>query len=324
MKKNTYYGTGKRKGAVARVTLTNGTGKITVNGKEYTCRSSVSSSKTPGTTGTVYYSTKDPSNCITDYASSVSWFLLIGVALGALVLVIGIVMLKNNLNVVKKAKYLSKHGKLIKGIPYRMVDTNTIINNRRVQRIEINYTLPSGSTIILVGNPRYDFKTFDDDGLVDLLIDPNDPNNYFIDFEINYTGNVQVETYSNPNQNIPNQQMYNNNVISEQQVNQFANTVNQAAQNIQTVQNGINAVNGMMNGVISSNQISDIQAMQNTISNQQQYAQVQPVQSNFVNQQVSQPQPTNNSYNQQQELNTQFYQNAPVPNPNSQSNNNVQ
>ena len=291
-----------------------------VNGKEYTCRSSISSSKTPGTTGTVYYSTKDPSDCITDYAGSVSWFLLIGGALGALFLVVGVIMLRKNLNVVKKAKYLSKHGKLIKGIPYRMVDTNTIINNRRVQRIEINYTLPSGSTIILVGNPRYDFKTFDDDGLVDLLIDPNDPNNYFIDFEINYTGNVQVETYS-----VPNQQVYNNNQVVEQQVTQFANTVNQTAQNIQAVQNGINAVSNMMSGTISSNQISDIQAMQNAVNNQQQYNQVPPVQNSYVNQQVNQSQPVqNNNVNQQQDLNSQFYQSAPVPNPNSQTNNNNQ
>ena len=34
MKKNTYYGTGRRKGAVAKVNLVNGTGKITVNGKD--------------------------------------------------------------------------------------------------------------------------------------------------------------------------------------------------------------------------------------------------------------------------------------------------
>ena len=34
MKKNTYYGTGRRKGAIAKVTLVNGTGKITVNGKD--------------------------------------------------------------------------------------------------------------------------------------------------------------------------------------------------------------------------------------------------------------------------------------------------
>lgn len=34
MKKNVYYGTGKRKSSIAKVTLTNGTGKITVNGKD--------------------------------------------------------------------------------------------------------------------------------------------------------------------------------------------------------------------------------------------------------------------------------------------------
>ncbi len=31
---NTYYGTGRRKGAIAKVNLVNGTGKITVNGKD--------------------------------------------------------------------------------------------------------------------------------------------------------------------------------------------------------------------------------------------------------------------------------------------------
>ena len=34
MKKNIYYGTGRRKGAIAKVNLFNGTGKITVNGKD--------------------------------------------------------------------------------------------------------------------------------------------------------------------------------------------------------------------------------------------------------------------------------------------------
>ena len=34
MKNNTYYGTGRRKEAIAKVTLVNGTGKITVNGKD--------------------------------------------------------------------------------------------------------------------------------------------------------------------------------------------------------------------------------------------------------------------------------------------------
>jgi len=34
MKKNAYYGTGRRKESIAKVTLVNGTGKITVNGRD--------------------------------------------------------------------------------------------------------------------------------------------------------------------------------------------------------------------------------------------------------------------------------------------------
>ena len=34
MKKNAYYGTGRRKESVAKVNLVKGTGKITVNGKD--------------------------------------------------------------------------------------------------------------------------------------------------------------------------------------------------------------------------------------------------------------------------------------------------
>ena len=34
MKKNTYYGTGRRKESIAKVNLVNGTGKITVNGRD--------------------------------------------------------------------------------------------------------------------------------------------------------------------------------------------------------------------------------------------------------------------------------------------------
>ena len=38
--KRSFYGTGRRKGSVAKVTLTPGTGKITVNGKSYSVKTS--------------------------------------------------------------------------------------------------------------------------------------------------------------------------------------------------------------------------------------------------------------------------------------------
>ena len=59
-----------------------------------------------------------------------------------------------------------------------------------------------------------DRKVADADGMVDLIIDENDPNNYFIDFEINrLTGNLPTDYYkptTNEQQN-NNQANQNNN-----------------------------------------------------------------------------------------------------------------
>lgn len=59
------------------------------------------------------------------------------------------------------------------------------MNNRRIIAIQIDYKLPTGNVIRLKGEPRYDLQSYDEDGLVDLLIDLNDIKNYYIDFNIN-------------------------------------------------------------------------------------------------------------------------------------------
>ena len=170
----------------------------TVNGKQYSCSSNYSSSKEPSSKGVVYYKKGDPSNCLTDYSSSSHMFMLIGVGIGLLLTGIGAVSVIKKRKYIKKAKYLATNGKLIKNIPYTMEPTNTSVNGRTIEKIAINYTPPNGLTVHLTGNPRFDGKDSDEDGLVDLLIDPNDSSNYFIDFNINYSGNVQVEYYNNP------------------------------------------------------------------------------------------------------------------------------
>lgn len=55
----------------------------------------------------------------------------------------------------------------------------------------------------MYGDARYDRKTFDSDGRVDLLIDENNPENYFIDFEINrINGNLPQDYYQQNSQSI--------------------------------------------------------------------------------------------------------------------------
>ena len=68
----------------------------TVEGKEYTCSDNTSSSKRPSSEGIVYYSSKDPSKCMTDYAHKINYYLLIGVGIGAIFIGIGAFMMVKN------------------------------------------------------------------------------------------------------------------------------------------------------------------------------------------------------------------------------------
>ena len=95
----------------------------------------------------------------------------------------GLINVKKNINRIKK---LSQNGTLIKGLKYRLVSSTR--GNEKVQvglkAIEVDYKLPSGKLITLVGDPRYDSKSCEKDSRVDLLIDLNNPDNYYIDFDI--------------------------------------------------------------------------------------------------------------------------------------------
>jgi len=84
----------------------------------------------------------------------------------------------------KRYEYLAQNGRLEKGLPYRLEPTGSTSNGVRIMRIVVDYELPTGSQVTLYGDGRYDYKLADHDGLVDILIDPNDSNNYYIDFEI--------------------------------------------------------------------------------------------------------------------------------------------
>lgn len=192
----------------------------TVKGEQYSCKSRVSSSSIPSENTTIYYNSKNPSECLSSYELSGNWMLYIFLGLGGIILVWGCVMIIGSNKALKKAKLLSKNGKLIKNMPYRLEGTNTYINGYNVKKLVVDYIMPNGLTKTLVGDARYDLKTKDEDGLVDLLIDPNDADNYYIDFDIKYSEGAPVEFYSGPipenNQTEPVMQNIEN-VVQEQQ-----------------------------------------------------------------------------------------------------------
>jgi len=93
---------------------------------------------------------------------------------------------------------LNQKGKLIKNLPYRLENTGMTVNKVSIKRPVIYYTLSTGADVILYGDTRHDRKHYDADGMVDLLIDESNPNNYYIDFEINrLSGNLPQDYYEN-------------------------------------------------------------------------------------------------------------------------------
>ena len=62
-----------------------------VDGHTYQCKSETSGSQTPtATQNKVHYDTKDPEKCMTDYDQSTGWLLYVVIAVGILLVVLGI------------------------------------------------------------------------------------------------------------------------------------------------------------------------------------------------------------------------------------------
>ena len=199
-----------------------------IRGKEYKCSSQGSSSIMPSTKNRkVYFDSKNPSRCMTDYSRGNNKWILLFLLLPIVFISVAVY---NIIKVNKRIKLINKlntTGKLVKNLPYRLENTGMSVNGVQIQRPVVDYTLPSGTTITLQGDPRHDKKIADKDGMVDLIIDEANPNNYFIDFEINrLSGNLPTDYYTNDqifqnngNNNFMNQQdnqQYINNNISNQ------------------------------------------------------------------------------------------------------------
>ena len=132
----------------------------------------------------IYYDINDPSDCVSAYELDIGAPQIFIMLFTSIFPTIGICGMLGVYKRIKKMKYLAENGTLVKGLPYRMVESGTVVNGEVLPAILVEYTLPSGVTVELLGEARYDFRTRDEDGLVDLLIDLDDPSNYYINFDI--------------------------------------------------------------------------------------------------------------------------------------------
>ena len=167
-----------------------------VKNKKYVCESSNGESDTPREgENIVYYKSDNPNICMTEYESKNrnTGVLTIFILTFVFVLIYFINRILKLNKMIKSLKKLNMTGKLIKGIPYKLIDTKIVANGRKIYAPVISLTNTDGKTIELVGNPRFDYITSDKDNLVDLVIDLNGSKNYYIDFEINRLNGITNE-----------------------------------------------------------------------------------------------------------------------------------
>lgn len=158
-----------------------------VNNIEYSCESTTSSNIKSGK-GIVYYDSKNPANCMTDFEKTLDIFLLVFLLIPIIFIIIGYCQIKSYFKKLKMVKSLGNNGVLVKCVPYKLVDSNVSVNDVVLKCFQVTYTFPNGITKELFGEPVYDHILEDFDGRCDLLYDPNNYDNYFIDLEITATG----------------------------------------------------------------------------------------------------------------------------------------
>lgn len=155
-----------------------------VDGKEYIYTVPISSvdASNMRSQKMIYYKSLEPDKCVSEYEVTIG---PIKVVMMLVLLPIVYIVIKYNLKVkkkIKKLKWLEQNGTLIKNLKYELVPVKN--KNSELMAIQVDYELSSGEIIKLTGEPKYDKNTYNANDFVDLLIDINNIDNYYINFNI--------------------------------------------------------------------------------------------------------------------------------------------
>lgn len=186
----------------------------TVNNTEYVCEPNIYSSKRPNDDNEiVHYNSKKASICETNYRENYDFelnFSFIYVyGFYFVFFIMSIIYMLVKIKEIKKVKKLSMDAVLIKRVPYKKkissVYTNSpilfIFNCLFPNKINTNYVFINGQKYKFVKYFNI-FRTFTapKEGFIDVLIDENNPKNYYVDFDINrISGNLESDYYNNNN-----------------------------------------------------------------------------------------------------------------------------
>ena len=177
---------------------------FSVGGKEYSCVDDIysnSGNNDSEDSMTLYYNRDYPDVCTTGVVNESNINLLISVPFFLIPIVILMVFFVRIKRKMKKIKKLSKCGKLVKNLKYLTIDLN-VDKTELDSKAGVNYKIRSAKNkgYIVVAKYKinnqehtfysdkiYDKKLFKEYSTIDLLINENDVNDYFLDF------NIQIE-----------------------------------------------------------------------------------------------------------------------------------
>lgn len=117
-------------------------------------------------------------------------------------IILGASGMKKQYDRLKKVKQLNEIGVLFKNVPYTLERTNMKVNGVRLRKPVVNFALPGGVEIRLEGDPRHDTTSIDRTGMIDVIIDPNNTDNHYIDFNIDRIEGNRPEDYYDPLKNV--------------------------------------------------------------------------------------------------------------------------
>lgn len=129
----------------------------------------------------VFYDSNNPNNCVNEYEATPSIYSYIILFFPMFSISLGLFAIVLSLKDIKKLNTLEKNGKLIIKVIYK-VEEIEIKKRKFIKVIGVDYKLDNGEIVHLISDiPRKDIEIL---GYIDLLIDEDDLNNFYMDFNL--------------------------------------------------------------------------------------------------------------------------------------------
>ncbi len=168
-------------------------------GKHYSCYSNTSANELDLKKRKLFFDSHRPNRChIVKEISGFFPFLFLLSIIFSFFIILSIHSFISLRKKIKIISYLNQNGKLVKRIPYSLTPSQFMINGDTRFKPVVSYPLSNGLEVSLYGDAKH-YSTYEyGENTIDMIIDENHPDIYYINFNINrLTGNLERDFYQN-------------------------------------------------------------------------------------------------------------------------------